>query len=138
MFQLQTVIIYKHPIFGNAKLNFGLDKDSPLHYRDGNMTSVIIGRNGIGKSYLLKAIADIFRSLDILINGEDDSSLPDLPYRFEVQYSINDHVYNISDMPRDIEVVGRKAHSQPLKSTPLTSDVYSGCYRKQNQNNHQT
>ena len=61
MFQLQNITIQRHPIFGNADINFinGIDEQI---VDTGIATSVIIGRNGIGKSHLFRAIADIFRT----------------------------------------------------------------------------
>ena len=81
MFQLQHIIIHKHPVFGYADLDFR-NNDLGEETNGGIMTTVIIGKNGIGKSYLLRAIIDIFKTIDGFINTYDEASISDLPWHF--------------------------------------------------------
>lgn len=97
MFQLQNLRIYKHPILGYVNLDF-TNSEVGQDTNGGIMSTVIIGRNGIGKSYLLRAIIDIFKTLDSLSNNKDESSLPMLSYRFLVKYHLNGHEYEVSNL----------------------------------------
>lgn len=106
MFQLINITIHKHPVLGYVSLNFDKTDGAPVT-ENGIMTSVIIGKNGVGKSYLLRAIADIFRTLDCLVNGGDDVKMPEIFYRFGVTYKLGDHIYSVSDIHNGIEPRGR-------------------------------
>ena len=106
MFQLHHIIIHKHPVFGYADLDFknnGIEQDA----NGGIMTTVIIGKNGIGKSYLLRAIVDIFKTIDGVINTYDETSISDLPYKYSIQYYLNGHEYGISNIQKGLQSVGR-------------------------------
>lgn len=61
-------------------------------------STVIIGANGVGKSFLLAAIADIFRYLHQLQNN-DNKAVEPLGFRFAVHYFVNGHTYKISNLP---------------------------------------
>lgn len=106
MFQLQHIIIHKHPVFGYADLDF---RNNVLgeETNGGIMTTVIIGKNGIGKSYLLRAIIDIFKTIDGFINTYDEASISDLPYKYSIQYYLNGHEYGISNIQEGLQSVGR-------------------------------
>ena len=62
MFRLHSLTLVDHPILGNIQLEFchqyNLGQDV--------YTSVVIGANGIGKSYLLRVLAEIFCCLEAL------------------------------------------------------------------------
>lgn len=106
MFQLINITIHKHPVLGYVSLNF--DKtDGVLVTEDGIMTSVIIGKNGVGKSYLLRAIADVFRTLDYVVNRGDDVKMPEMSYRFGVTYKLDEHLYSVTDIHNGLEPRGR-------------------------------
>lgn len=137
MFQLQNITIQRHPIFGSADINFTNGIDGQMA-DTGIATSVIIGRNGIGKSYLLRAIADIFRTLDIIINNPEEGQFPELKYHFAVKYFMDGHTYVISDIIKDIQRVrtdnvnafvfmidGQKAdrHDMQLPRTVIASSM---------------
>lgn len=80
VFRLRSISILEHRILGNIHLDFCQDYDEP----QGVYTSVIIGANGIGKSYLLKAITEIFSCLESLYYGKE----PTVPqYYFSIVYS---------------------------------------------------
>lgn len=127
MFQLQNITIQRHPIFGSADINFANCIDEQFD-NIGNATSVIIGRNGIGKSYLLRAIADIFRLLDVIINKPEEGQFPELKYHFAVKYFMDGHTYVVSDLKQGLQRVradnmtaftfkkdGRNAYSQEMQ-----------------------
>lgn len=69
MFQLINITLHKHPIIGYTSLNFNNENANPFN---GVKTTVVIGPNGIGKSYLLKAIVDVLRVVDVLVNRRED------------------------------------------------------------------
>ena len=106
MFQLINVTLHKHPVLGYVSLNFN-KADGGFFIENGIMTSVIIGKNGVGKSYLLRAIADVFRTLDCLVNPEEDIKMPEISYRFGVTYQLDEHIYSVSDIHNGIEPRGR-------------------------------
>ncbi len=59
-------------------------------------TTVIIGANGIGKSHILSTIAEVFRSIKLM--QEDWHSTIKLPFKYEVEYYANGHVFNVSTL----------------------------------------
>lgn len=79
MFRLRSLTILEHRILGNIHLGFCKDNGIP----QGVYTSVIIGANGIGKSYLLRVITEIFSCLENLYQGK----VPAAPqYFFDIKY----------------------------------------------------
>jgi predicted ATPase len=78
-FRLRSLTIHEHRILGTIHLDF-CKKES---VSQGVYTSVIIGANGIGKSYLLRSIAEIFSCLENLYQGKE----PTVPqYYFDIKY----------------------------------------------------
>ena len=79
-FRLHSLSLVRHPILGSIHLDFCQD------YYVGQQvyTSVVIGANGIGKSYLLRALVEIFCCLEALqLRGA-----PTVPqYNFQLTYS---------------------------------------------------
>lgn len=63
-------------------------KDVEVIFASNSLTTIIIGQNGSGKSYLLEAIALIFRNADL------DSSPP--PFTFELSYLIGNRTVLIA------------------------------------------
>ena len=80
-FRLHSLTILGHRILGNVHLDFCQDDGMPK----GVYTTVIIGANGIGKSYLLGAIAEIFCCLESL-HEEKEYTAPQ--YYFDINYTI--------------------------------------------------
>ena len=116
MFQLINITIHKHPIFGYADINFSDREVKEQAYPSGNLMSVVIGRNGIGKSYLLRAIVEIFRTIDTIIQRDENEKVPELNYRFGVMYYLDGHEYAITDIHRGMMPVGRNVgHTFLLK-----------------------
>lgn len=67
-------------------------------------STVIIGANGVGKSFVMAAVADIFRYLHQL-NNNDNKTVEPLGFRFAVQYFINGHIYRISNLSDQLGLV---------------------------------
>ena len=90
MFQLINITLHKHPIIGYTSLNFNNENANPFN---GVKTTVVIGPNGIGKSYLLKTIVDVLRMVDALVNRREDVKIPELGYRFGITYMLDGNDY---------------------------------------------
>lgn len=119
-FRLKKLYLYKHPILGSTSLTFC--NDEILQSNNEIYNTVIIGANGIGKSYILKAIIEIFNFIHLRLSDSNDSN--NLPYKFELTYYINGDKCVLSSMPKDMEVVGRGEqynvyHYFNDKQTPL-------------------
>ena len=115
MFQLINITIHKHPIFGYADINFS-ESEVNQAYPTGNRTSVIIGRNGIGKSYFLRTIVEIFKTIEANTHSDENEKIPELKYRFGVKYYLNGHEYVITDIHAGMTPVGRNVgHTYLLK-----------------------
>ena len=119
-FRLKKLYLYKHPILGSTSLTFC--NDEILKSNNEIYNTVIIGANGIGKSYILKAIIEIFNFIHLRLSDSNDSN--NLPYKFELTYYINGDKCVLSSMPKDMEVVGRGEqynvyHYFNDKQTPL-------------------
>lgn len=63
-------------------------KDVTIEFDAGSLTTVIIGQNGTGKSYLLEAIVQIFRNADL--------DLPPPPFAFELGYLIGNRTVSLA------------------------------------------
>lgn len=73
-------------------------QDFEINFDDEPFITVIMGRNGTGKSYLLEAIIEIFRDLDL------DPFRP--PFSYKIDYEINDYRIVIdADPERDSDPV---------------------------------
>lgn len=119
-FRLKKLYLYKHPILGSTSLTFC--NDEILKSNNEIYNTVIIGANGIGKSYILKAIIEIFNFIHLRLSDSNDSN--NLPYKFELTYYINGDKCVLSSMSKDMEVVGRGEqynvyHYFNDKQTPL-------------------
>lgn len=80
-FRFNAITIREHPILGNIHIDFCKETYNP----QGVYTSVIIGANGIGKSFLLRAIAEILCCLESLYKGKEPNILH---YYFDIIYTI--------------------------------------------------
>ena len=96
VFRLLYLKILNHKILGNLELDldqndFNSDKHDEL---DNNIfTSVVIGANGIGKSYLLRSISDIFCYLENL-HSEITPNPPS--FHFLLRYCIDSSIFEFS------------------------------------------
>lgn len=91
MFRLISLEIGRHPVLGNISLVF--DNDGDFQWSPTVYTTVIIGANGIGKTYLLKVIVDILNYLYELNHSEVTPR--SLGYDYEIKYWYNDHAFTI-------------------------------------------
>ncbi len=80
-FRLHSLTLSKHRILGDIHLDFCHENSIPARV----YTSVIIGANGIGKSYLLSAIAEIFCCLECLHGGKEYTAPH---YYFKIDYTV--------------------------------------------------
>lgn len=90
MFRLHSLSLKGHPILNDVDLTF-FDEDSKTYSED-LYTTVLIGMNGTGKSYILKTIADLFFEVNRLIESK---SRQRIPFTFQIRYSVNDVIYDI-------------------------------------------
>ena len=104
MFRLISLKILRHRVLGNINLTFCQDNSQELHPED-IYTSVVIGVNGIGKSYLMRAIADIFSYLDGLKAGRVYKKSP-VDYKFSVKYRFGSAIYEFTNIG-EFEPAGR-------------------------------
>jgi predicted ATPase len=88
------------------KFKIDFDQDTP--------TTVIVGRNGTGKSNLLEALVIIFRDLD----------LGDRPaFKYELQYFCRNHKVQIdADPARERNAVEIKVDDEPISYTRFSQD----------------
>lgn len=105
-FRLKKLDLYKHPILNSISLIFCNDETYPSNKDIYN--TVIIGANGIGKSYILKAITDIFNFLHSKLLALSDSN--NLPYRFKLTYTINNNEHVLTSMPKEQEQNSKFEH----------------------------
>ena len=86
MFRLISLEILHHHVLGNTRLEFCKENGEGVDVNE-IYTSVVIGVNGIGKSYLMRAIADIFSYLDALSRDAEIRKSP-VGYKFYVKYKV--------------------------------------------------
>lgn len=99
MFRLHSLSLVGHPILGNIHLDFCRD----CYMGQEVYTSVVIGANGIGKSYFLRALAEIFCCLEALKEGKE----PIVPrYYFSLQYTSYWQKFEFANF-REINPVGQ-------------------------------
>lgn len=86
----------------NCRLElFNYDQENDISISSAPYSTVIIGRNGIGKSFILSVLADIFRYLKSLQDNNQDTNEPE--FRFAIQYFLNGHCYKVLTLDRDNE-----------------------------------
>lgn len=95
MFRLLSLYIHHHHVLGNIKLDFCKNNDENAYPED-IYTTVVIGANGIGKSYLMRAIADIFSYLNMLSRGVEITKSP-VGFNFRIRYRIGAAEYEFSN-----------------------------------------
>ena len=97
MFRLHSLTLVDHPILGNIHLEFC----HQYYLEQGVYTSVVIGANGIGKSYLLRVLAEIFCCLEALKQKKEITAPR---YYFKLNYSSYWQSYEFANF-RDINPV---------------------------------
>lgn len=123
MFQLINLTLHRHPIIDYTNLNFSNELHE-VERLDGVKTTVLIGPNGIGKSYLLKAIVDVLRIVDVLVNREEGVKMPDLSYRFGITYKLDGELYSVTNIHLGLEPVGRNVmHQYVFKKNGMNAHI---------------
>ena len=85
VFRLISVDIRDHKILGSFHLDFSKQEFEIGGVPEDVFTSVIIGKNGIGKSRLLRVLADIFVDLKG-IQGGDYQRDKKVNYQYKIKY----------------------------------------------------
>jgi predicted ATPase len=91
-------------------------KDVTVEFHPGGMTTVILGQNGTGKSYLLEAIAVIFRNADL------DVAPP--AFHFSLSYIIGNHRVTIANPSGKWEYVVDGTGMTPRDFAAAKSDLF--------------
>ncbi len=94
MFRILSLTILHHKVLGEVSLDFS--KFDDIAVADSIYTTVVIGENGIGKSFLLSSLIDIFQYLDAIKEGTDERK--DTPlFRFHIKYVLGGDVYEFAN-----------------------------------------
>ncbi|MFT4800692.1 MAG: putative ATP-dependent endonuclease of OLD family [Flavobacteriaceae bacterium] len=101
MFRIEFLKLTKHPQLGTIELN--LSEFTEYKKADVPYTSVIIGSNGTGKSFILRTIAEIFRQFQEYSVSESEKKIFNLPYSFHLRYQLLGNTYEI--VTRKLEVL---------------------------------
>ena len=91
MFRLEYLKLENHPQLGNIELQFSENNTTKNITKP--FTTVIIGPNGTGKSYILRTIADIFRLFQTYAHTEKKDF--NLPFDMHLRYKIYHNTYEI-------------------------------------------
>lgn len=109
MFRLLSLTILHHRVLGNTHFDFYQAREHN-QYPEEIYTSVIIGANGIGKSHLMRAIADIFSYLEALTTEMVEvKTIP--AFKFLVKYQVGVAEYEFANI-REWEPVGGRNRMQ--------------------------
>ncbi|MFY0599335.1 MAG: AAA family ATPase [Cyclobacteriaceae bacterium] len=89
MFRLDSFKVGGHPQLGSLEMKFApLGGNSKVPF-----SSVVIGMNGTGKSFLLRTIANLFDEISHIRNSEEKRER--IPYTFHIRYSVGQDTYDI-------------------------------------------
>ena len=91
MFRIELLSLKNHPQLGDIDLNLS----EPLEFKKNGQpyTSVIIGANGTGKSFILRTVAEIFRQFKAYSISEKKEF--SLPYEIHLRYRFYHNTYEI-------------------------------------------
>lgn len=91
MIRIEYLKLRHHPQLGDIELFFSPPSESKKSERP--YTSIIIGPNGTGKSFILRTIAEILRQFNsFLLADKRDFSLP---YGIHLRYQMDNNIYEI-------------------------------------------
>lgn len=112
-FRLHQLTLKNHPVLDDCNMVFCDDEEDYEHdVAPSIYSSVIIGANGIGKSFILKAISDIFIYL-YSIKSAQEEKIRSLGYRFTIAYSYRGSLYRITTIDTaPFKVSGRRIIDQ--------------------------
>ncbi|MDP3928914.1 MAG: AAA family ATPase [Bacteroidota bacterium] len=91
MFRVTYLKLKDHPQLGNIELD--LCDDNELRFEGKPYTTVIIGPNGTGKSFILRTIAEIFRQFNEYKISNNNRI--NLPFGLHIRYYLNGDQYEI-------------------------------------------
>lgn len=91
MFRLIYFEISEHPQLGNIKLSFIEDKKKG--FSEQPFTTVIIGPNGTGKSYILRTITEVMRNFRESRDNYEQSNI--VPFNFHLRYQLDNNTFEI-------------------------------------------
>lgn len=93
MFRIEFLKLKDHPQLGSIELNFS----EPSEYKKGGKpyTSVIIGANGTGKSFILRTVAEIFRQFKAYSDSGSEKKEFTLPFDIHLRYRFYHNTYEI-------------------------------------------
>jgi len=119
MFRLEFLILKNHPQLGDIDLN--LSDVQELKNIDKPYTSVVIGANGTGKSFILRTVSEIFRQFKAYsISDKKEFSLP---YDIHLRYSFYHNTYEI--VTRKMKIFDRKGQRREylfFKNRPIDKE----------------
>lgn len=115
MFRVEFLNIKSHPQLGTISLNFS---DENEFKNKKPYSTLIIGPNGTGKSFILRSVADIFRQFKAYtVSDKREFSLP---FDIHLRYKINDNTYEI--VTKNFEAITKRGIRRNylfLKNRPL-------------------
>lgn len=126
-FRLISVDIRDHKILGSFHLDFSKQEFEIGDVPEDVFTSVIIGKNGIGKSRLLRVLADIFIDLKG-IQGGDYQRDKRMNYQYKIKYEKCNHIfeagnYDWIDAPLMQFVATKDGNRIPFEELELPTKV---------------
>lgn len=119
MFRIEFLKLTNHPQLGNIELN--LSDNSEYKKSEFPYTSVIIGSNGTGKSFILRTIAEIFRQFQAYSASESEKKIFNLPYSFHLRYRFYHNNYEIVTRRLELLNGNRRKEYIYFKNRPLTT-----------------
>ena len=122
MFRIEYLKLKDHPQLGNLELF--LSEKNEIKNISKPYTSIIIGANGTGKSYILKTVADIFRQFKAY--SETEKKEFNLPFDVHVRYVIHHNSYEIVTKKLDESKGSKKREYLFFKNRPIEKDFYDG------------
>lgn len=121
MFRLEYLKVNNHPQLGDLELY--LSENNEVKNVSKPYTSVIIGPNGTGKSYILKTIADVFRQFKTYSDTEEKKF--NLPFDVHLRYKFYHNTYEIVTRKlRNLNSASRKSYLF-FNNRPFDKEFYN-------------
>lgn len=115
MFRIEYLRVNRHPQLGT--INLSLSEIKEIDNISKPYTSVIIGANGTGKSFILRTISDIFTQFQIFqTTGVRDINLP---YGFHIRYILDGDIYEIISYLKDLSKTKERKTFLFFKNRPF-------------------